>query len=336
MELNFFVDLFFKGAPLLWSLLPCLLLALALVFERRWRLLTVLGEQAAGAIALLRRGSGVLMVLTVLAGPTGVVAQAPTPQAPNRPPLIVGPAMVSVWFAENDTSAVSTFTATDPDGDGIAWVLAGDDASAFTLGASSGMLQFASAPNYEVPSDTDADNVYGVWVIAQDDGTPSQADSVSVAVTVADGDDLGTLTLSSSSPQVGVAVTATLTDEDEPVSKVRWTWQRRVDASADWVAIPSSGADSYTPVREDVGYQLRAKVKYNDPWGKDKKVTKKAPQQVVGVPGPPALSAEPGDGQVALRWTAPASDGGRAITGYEYWYSATLGRRWTEEPRLII
>jgi len=35
------------------------------------------------------------------------------------------------------------------------------------------------------------------------------------------------------------------------------------------------------------------------------------------VPGAPTLvSATPGDGQVALTWTAPASDGGGPITGY--------------------
>ena len=33
---------------------------------------------------------------------------------------------------------------------------------------------------------------------------------------------------------------------------------------------------------------------------------------------PTGLTAEPGDGQVRLQWTAPISDGGNTITGYEY------------------
>jgi len=39
------------------------------------------------------------------------------------------------------------------------------------------------------------------------------------------------------------------------------------------------------------------------------------------VPGPPqALQAVPGSGQVSLSWSAPSSDGGSALTGYEYRY----------------
>ena len=254
-----------------------------------------------------------------------------TPQAANAAPEIAGPASVSVSFAENDTSAVSTFTATDPEGDAIEWVLAGKekDTSAFSVGASSGVLRFDRVPNYEAPADNDANNEYLLWVVAQDDGTPSKADSVWVSVTITDVDDPGTLTLSSLSPQEGVAVTATLTDEDGGIYKDRWTWQRRSGSSAAWADIPSSNATSYTPVVGDVSYQLRATVVYHDSGSEDNQAASEATQAVVDVPGSPALSAVPGDGQVGLRWTAPASDGGRSITDYEYWYSQAGGFTWT-------
>ena len=77
MEQNFLVDQFFKGGPIMWPLLLCLLIALAIIIERLWRLLAVPGEEEAeqqlneaeevlrnqgegGAVELFRQGSGVL------------------------------------------------------------------------------------------------------------------------------------------------------------------------------------------------------------------------------------------------------------------------------------
>ena len=58
---------------------------------------------------------------------------------------------------------------------------------------------------------------------------------------------------------------------------------------------------------------------------------------VANVPGAPAsLNVTPGDTQVTLAWTKPASDGGSAITGYRYRVSddggSTWSPDWTEVP----
>ena len=52
----------------------------------------------------------------------------------------------------------------------------------------------------------------------------------------------------------------------------------------------------------------------------------------VTVPGPPAsLNATPGNTQVSLDWTVPASDGGSAVTGYEYRVSDDGGTSWSPD-----
>ena len=50
------------------------------------------------------------------------------------------------------------------------------------------------------------------------------------------------------------------------------------------------------------------------------------------VPGAPAsLNIAPGDTQVTLTWTAPASDGGQAVTKYQYRVSADGGSNWNPD-----
>ena len=89
-----------------------------------------------------------------------------TAVADNASPSFSSPAAFTA--AENQTS-VGTVLATDSDaGDDITGyaITDGADGSAFSIGATSGVLTFNAAPNYEAPSDTDANNTYMVVVQA--------------------------------------------------------------------------------------------------------------------------------------------------------------------------
>jgi endoglucanase len=68
----------------------------------------------------------------------------------------------AVSIPEN-TSAVTTVTATDPDaGQTLSYSISGGaDAAKFIIGPSTGALSFVTAPNFELPTDVGGDNVYG-------------------------------------------------------------------------------------------------------------------------------------------------------------------------------
>ena len=116
--------------------------------------------------------------------------------APDYPPVVFVNAIPTITsdgggdtsnltVAEN-TTAVTTVTATDPDvGQTLSYsIIGGADASKFTIGSTTGALSFVTAPNFELPTDAGGNNVYDVIVQASDGhgGIDTQA----IAVTVTD------------------------------------------------------------------------------------------------------------------------------------------------------
>ncbi|MDB5391734.1 MAG: hypothetical protein JWM11_7380, partial [Planctomycetaceae bacterium] len=143
----------------------------------------------------------------------------------NEAPTIVSSSSTSV--AENST-AVLTVLASDEDlpAQSITFAIAGgDDADKFTIDATTGALSFITAPNFEVPTDSDGNNVYNVTVKAADSGTPSLFATQAIAVTVTDLNEAPTI-VSSFSTSVAENSTAVLTvlasDEDQPAQSIRF------------------------------------------------------------------------------------------------------------------
>jgi len=96
-----------------------------------------------------------------------------------------GGATAAVSVAEN-TSAVTTVTASDVDGDTPTFAIAGGaDAAAFGIDSASGALAFLAPPDFETPADADLDGVYEVTVEASD-GSLSDTQAISVTVTNVD------------------------------------------------------------------------------------------------------------------------------------------------------
>ena len=97
----------------------------------------------------------------------------------NEPPVVTG--TTTTEYAENDTGAVDTYVATDPESAQILWSLSGADEDDFTI-TQGGLLEFASTPDYEAPTDSGPNNVYQVTVQAFD-GNSTTTRAVTVTVT---------------------------------------------------------------------------------------------------------------------------------------------------------
>ena len=168
----------------------------------------------AGVTQVVDSGSGIGTYTTLLTGLTpntayvfrayavdeaGTTYGAAVNFSTNLPPVIIsngGNTNVSVSVAEN-SSAVSTITATDADTDQVIGysIVGGTDAARFAVGSSSGVITFVAAPDFEAPADTNADNVYEVIVAATDNGNPPKSATQTLTITVSNVADNGVLAI---------------------------------------------------------------------------------------------------------------------------------------------
>jgi Ca2+-binding RTX toxin-like protein len=100
--------------------------------------------------------------------------------AANTAPVINTAAAFSI---PENTTTVATLAATDAEGQTLTWSLvAGGDASRFTINATTGALAFAAAPDFETPLDVGANNVYNLTVQVSD-GSLATTQAIAVTVT---------------------------------------------------------------------------------------------------------------------------------------------------------
>jgi len=106
----------------------------------------------------------------------------------NSAPTITNTSM-DVSVQENQTSAF-TITATDSDSSVLTYTISGTDSALFNV-SSTGVVAFKTAPDFEVPTDGNADNVY-ILVAQVSDGSLSTSGNFTVAVTNDTSDDVTT------------------------------------------------------------------------------------------------------------------------------------------------
>jgi hypothetical protein len=89
----------------------------------------------------------------------------------NSSPIITN-LKPEIELQEEDKKVLYRVEASDPEGDQIYFNLGGNDASKFEID-SSGLLSFKEVPDYENPSDSDADNIYELLVSVTDSNASS-------------------------------------------------------------------------------------------------------------------------------------------------------------------
>jgi hypothetical protein len=141
-------------------------------------------------------------------GPSGSSSSGPI----NAAPVISSGNTYSV--AEN-TTAIGTVSASDADGDALAYFIQGDDSSLVTLTGTT--LSFNAAPDFEAPSDANTDNVYKVTLVVSD-GLAKDAKDLEISVTnVNEGPQLIVGSSYTVSENTTTVTTATVSDSSSAV-----------------------------------------------------------------------------------------------------------------------
>ena len=246
----------------------------------------------------------VVVTVTDPAGATDTIVVTVRVKDVNEAPTITrGPTMKMLDEDDVDTDVgdevskeVGTYTAKDPESTGTGdvcnaasctWSLRGTDAEDFMIadgtdGTTFGALTFKEFPNYDIPVDSNRDNVYMVTVVLTDKGNTTVTRDV--AVMVQDAEENGVVTFSAVQPKVGIPFTASLDDDDGDVTDVTWRWaSQALDGAANcptaaapeedgWVNILGAKDATYTPKASDATGDLclQATATYADRKGPGK------------------------------------------------------------------
>lgn len=88
---------------------------------------------------------------------------------PNTPPVFTNIPSNGIFCVNENTRLVVDLNASDKDCDTLSFKIEGGaDGAAFTIDAKTGVLSFVNAPDYEKPTDADANNSYKVIVSVND------------------------------------------------------------------------------------------------------------------------------------------------------------------------
>ncbi len=255
----------------------------------------------------------------------------------NAAPSFDSPATFNA--AENQ-AAVGTVAASDSDtGDSVTGyaIHGGADLSKFSIDAATGVLTFASPPNFEAASDADTGNDY-VVVVRATSGAGARAKTAEQTITV-------TVTnVGGEAP--GVPVEPTVSSASATSLNVSWTapanagppitdydYRYGVASSGPWTEVTNTTITALeatiAPLAEDTEYDVQVRARNDEGtsgWSDPGTGTPTGSTEAGAIANAPEnLQATAGDAEATLRWDAPNNDSGADITGYAYRYKESGG-----------
>ncbi len=188
---------------------------------------------------------------------------------PNHPPVFSNGESTDRAVAENtphNKAVGDPVSATDADGDTLAYTLSGTDAAAFGINSDTGQLLT------KAPLDYEAKHSYSVQIqVADAHGGKA---TIEVAISVIDVDEPITVTLTPSNrPFVWTSLTAVPSDPDRSANIDSWQWQKAAGSQTDaynpqWTNIEGAISETYAILLADEGSILRAVASYTDSHGR--------------------------------------------------------------------
>ena len=265
---------------------------------------------------------------TLTSAATAAVAAA----VPNNPPAFSADA-ADRSVPENTAAGQNVgaaLTATDADSDTLTYTLEGADAASFDIVSTSGQIQTRTGVTYN----HEAQSTYTVIVKADDSNGGTDTVTVTIAVTdVAE------------PPGIPAAPTVTATAGSNSSLDVSWTAPANTGPAIASYDLQYREGDSgnFTDGPQDVtgasaaigslapGTAYQVQVRATNAEGDGDWSLSGTGQTGNSAPGAPTVLSATASGttRIDLSWTAPASTGGSAITGYRIEVSSNGGSSWT-------
>ena len=214
---------------------------------------------------------------------------------------------VTIRIQENRPTYVARYEVSGRNGS-LTWSLTGDDSDDFTIiGGLDGLVNFRSSPNFEAPTDADADNEYEFTVNASD-GMNDASLHVTVVVTNErhDADELPVIT---GTAQVGQTLTVDTspiggTDENTTFYYAYYAWYR-TEGDTD-THIDGATSSSYTVTADDEGKTIKVVVSFRTTDGRFRLTS--APTEVVVSNSDQQPINTPATGVPTIRGTAQVGE----------------------------